>query len=130
MKGLSQHREPGMQRNHLVRRLVSNRDGHHAWTVKSRLSKTVALKCSFMPPAVKEMESKVGDTAAFSTLPQEEQQELEQTLSQNRETHFYVSHSLIRPDICTAPSPDVLLQTLTVLCISTEGGVQQGIEST
>ena len=35
--------------------------------------------------AVKEMESKVEDTAAFSALPQEEQQELEQTLSQNRE---------------------------------------------
>ena len=35
--------------------------------------------------AVKEMESKVEDTAAFSALPQEEQQELEQTLSQNSE---------------------------------------------
>ena len=33
--------------------------------------------------AVKEMESKVEDTSTFSALPQEEQQELEQTLSQN-----------------------------------------------
>ena len=35
--------------------------------------------------AVKEMESKVEDTGTFSALPQEEQQELEQTLSQNSE---------------------------------------------
>ncbi|CAK0786013.1 hypothetical protein CVIRNUC_009226 [Coccomyxa viridis] len=36
-------------------------------------------------PLVKEMESKVEDTGTFSALPQEEQQELEQTLSQNRD---------------------------------------------
>ncbi len=36
-----------------------------------------------MAAAVKEMESKVEDTSTFTALPQEEQQELEQTLSQN-----------------------------------------------
>lgn len=47
------------------------------------------------------MESKVEDTAAFSTLPQEEQQELEQTLSQNSErSGFDTALIPILLDVC------------------------------